>query len=171
MNQRRFIQRTAENKQWGMDEWEGISLHLEEHRKNGLVIVLTCGCFDLLHVGHVRLLQEAADLGDILVVGLNSDESVRRLKGQDRPIIPGWERREMVAALEGVNFVTWFNEDDPRELIRLVKPNLYVKGGDYTKKELPERDVVTENGGQVVFASYCPGCSTTLLLGQIRGVI
>ncbi|RKY02827.1 D-glycero-beta-D-manno-heptose 1-phosphate adenylyltransferase, partial [Candidatus Poribacteria bacterium] len=117
---------------------------VERERRAGKRIVTTNGCFDLLHVGHVRYLYEAKRLGDVLIVAINSDESVRRIKGPLRPIIPQEERAEMVAALEPVDYVTIFDEDTPIPLIKAIRPDFHVKGGDYKLDEMIEREAVEE---------------------------
>jgi len=115
----------------------------------GKVVVFTNGCFDILHVGHVRYLQKARAMGDVLVVGVNTDESVRRLKGPDRPVNPESDRAEVLAALECVDYVSLFAEDTPVELIQAVKPDIDVKGGDYKSEDMPEAAVVRSYGGRV----------------------
>jgi D-glycero-beta-D-manno-heptose 1-phosphate adenylyltransferase len=135
-------------------------------------LVLTNGCFDLLHVGHVRYLQAARLLGDALAVGLNSDSSTRRLKGRDRPITPQDERAEILAALHFVDYVTIFGEDTATELVASVHPHVYAKGGDYSadpsSSQYPvEARVVGSYGGSVVVIPYTPGRSTTELIRRI----
>ena len=134
----------------------------------GKTVVTTNGCFDVLHVGHLRYLQAAGKLGDLLVVGINSDASVRVLKGRNRPILPACERAEIVAGLECVNYVTIFSELDPIALLSALKPDIHVKGGDYTVEEVVERDVVEANGGKVIVGLNVPGKSTTDLIKSIR---
>ncbi len=130
----------------------------------GQKIVFTNGCFDLLHPGHVRLLREAATLGDFLVVGLNSDASVRRLKGQSRPINPAEARAEVLSALEAVDAVTVFDEDTPLELITAIRPDILVKGGDYRPEEVVGRAVVEAAGGRLVLIPLVEGHSTTTMM-------
>lgn len=137
-------------------------------RAAGRRIVHTNGCFDLLHVGHLRYLRQARALGDVLVVSINRDSGVRRLKGPGRPIVPEEERAELVAALACVDYVTLFEEPTPAEVIRLLRPHLHVKGGDYRAEELPEADAVRDVGGEVVIVPFLPGRSTTKLLRRIR---
>ena len=134
----------------------------------GKTVVTTNGCFDVLHVGHLRYLQAAGKLGDLLVVGINSDASVRVLKGRNRPILPACERAEIMAGLECVNYVTIFSELDPIALLSALKPDIHVKGGDYTIEEVVERDVVEANGGKVIVGLNVPGKSTTDLIKSIR---
>ena len=122
---------------------------VETARKNGRRIVLANGCFDVLHVGHVRYLEAAKALGDLLIVGINSDEQTRRLKGAGRPVMSEDQRAEIVAALEAVDFVTVFDEPTVAELLLAIKPDIHAKGTDYTEASVPERDVVRSFGGQV----------------------
>ena len=136
-------------------------------RKSGKRIVFTNGCFDLLHIGHVRYLERAGSLGDVLVVGVNSDRSVRKLKGSGRPLMPEGERAEILAALSFVDYVTIFEEDTPAELIEKIKPDVLVKGSDYGKREIVGRDVVEEGGGRVVRIPLVRGRSTKGLIRKI----
>lgn len=141
---------------------------LEQARVSGLRIVLTNGVFDLLHPGHLAYLREARGLGDLLVVGVNADDSVRRLKGPTRPLVPEADRAEMLAALEPVDLVTVFPELRADELLRRVRPAIYVKGGDYQPDNLPEAPAAAELGAEVRLIRYRPGHSTTSLLRRIR---
>ena len=118
-------------------------------KKKGKTIVLANGCFDILHVGHVRYLEGARDLGDVLVVGINSDNQVTRLKGQGRPILSELERAEIVASLNAVDLVTVFDEPTVTELLLAIRPDIHAKGTDYTEETVPERDIVRSFGGQV----------------------
>ena len=140
---------------------------LEDVRKQGKRIVFTNGCFDLLHVGHVRYLEEAKGLGDILVVGMNSDRSVRNLKGPERPILPEEERAEILSGLGCVDYVTLFDEADPFQLISQLKPSILVKGGDWTRETTVGREVVEESGGEVVILPFVQGSSTSNLIQTI----
>lgn len=142
----------------------------EAQRQQGKRIVFTNGCFDLLHVGHARYLAQARALGDILVVGMNSDRSVRALKGPARPIVSEEERAELLAHLESVSYVCLFDEDRPDTLIRSVKPHIHVKGGDYTMDQLPEADTVRQMGGEVVILPLTEGRSTTNVIERIRNL-
>ena len=141
----------------------------EELRAAGKTVVLTNGHFDLLHVGHVRCLQQAKELGDVLFVGVNSDASTRLLKGGKRPIIPEDERARLVAALECVDYVVIFEERTAKRLVELLKPDIYAKGGDYgpAGKELPEAEAVAAYGGEVRILPYLPGRSTTDIIRTI----
>ena len=133
----------------------------------GKKMVFTNGCFDLLHAGHVRYLEQAKALGDVLIVGINSDASVARLKGEKRPIVGEQHRGEIVCALRCVDAITIFEQDTPLDLIRLIRPDVYVKGGDYTKETLPEYPVVTQYGGEVLILDFVQGCSTSQLIATI----
>ncbi len=139
-------------------------------RESGRTIVFTNGCFDLLHIGHVRYLAEARSYGDLLVVGLNSDESVRRLKGPQRPLIPETERAEMLAHLAAVDYVSLFSETTADELIRVVRPHVYVKGGDVDPERVPELPTVKACGGRIVVAQYVAEHSTSDIIGRVLGV-
>jgi D-beta-D-heptose 7-phosphate kinase/D-beta-D-heptose 1-phosphate adenosyltransferase len=139
-----------------------------EHRRAGRRIIFTNGCFDLLHLGHAEYLRQARRLGDLLVVGVNSDHSVARLKGPGRPVLPEDERAALLAALEPVDLVTVFDEPTPRVLLELLRPDLYVKGGDYTADMLSEADIVNAIGGEVVTVGYVQGRSTTELVDRIQ---
>lgn len=130
-------------------------------------IVFTNGCFDLLHIGHVRYLQQAKSLGDLLVVGVNSDESVRRLKGPTRPLQTEQDRAEILAALGAVDFAVIFNEDTPLELIKKIKPNVLVKGGDWKVEQIVGSDFVMSYGGQVKSLQFVDGRSTTNIINKI----
>jgi rfaE bifunctional protein nucleotidyltransferase chain/domain/rfaE bifunctional protein kinase chain/domain len=141
---------------------------LAEHRAAGHRIVFTNGCFDVLHRGHVAYLREARELGDVLVVALNSDESVRRLKGPERPVNPLTDRAGVVGALAAVDLVTAFEADSPVELLDLVRPDVYAKGGDYTPDMLPETPVVRAQGGEVRILGYLPDHSTSAIVARTR---
>ena len=140
----------------------------ETVRADGATIVFTNGCFDILHAGHVRYLTAAAAMGDFLVVGLNSDASVRRLKGEGRPIVSEADRAEVLEALRAVDIVTIFDEPTAEELIRLVRPDVYVKGGDYSLDKLPEAKIVQELGGRVELIPFVEGHSTTNVIERIK---
>jgi rfaE bifunctional protein nucleotidyltransferase chain/domain len=138
-----------------------------ELKSEGKQVVFTNGCFDLLHVGHIRYLQEARAMGDVLIVALNSDSSVRGLKGESRPINSENERAEIVAALECVDYVTIFQEATPITLLQDLQPPYYVKGGDYTEADLPEAETVIGYGGYVVVLPFEEGHSTSSLIERI----
>jgi D-glycero-beta-D-manno-heptose 1-phosphate adenylyltransferase len=141
----------------------------ERLRAEGRRIVFTNGCFDLLHVGHLRYLQQARALGDVLVVGVNTDAVVQRLKGPTRPLVPEAERAELLAGFACVDYVTLFDEETPVETIRALKPNIHVKGGDYQVEELPEADAVRDAGGEVKIMPLVAGRSTSDLVRKISG--
>lgn len=138
-------------------------------RAEGRRIVFTNGCFDILHAGHVRYLNAAKRLGDVLIVGLNSDSSVRMLKGPERPINPQEDRAEVLSALRAVDRVVIFDERTAEALVAEVKPDIYVKGGDYDLSTLPEAKIVIENGGRVEFIKLVEGRSTTNIIQRMRG--
>ena len=136
-------------------------------REAGQRIVFTNGCFDILHAGHVRYLEEAHALGDCLVLGLNTDASVRRLKGETRPVNTELDRAAVTGALAAVDYVVLFDEPTAETLIEKVRPAVYVKGGDYTRETLPEAKVVEKYGGEVHFIDLVPGRSTTKIIEKI----
>ena len=138
-------------------------------RASGARIVLANGCFDVLHVGHVRYLAGAGELGDILVVGVNSDEQVAIQKGPGRPVMPATERAEIVAALESVTYVTIFDEPTVEQLLLTIKPDIHAKGTDYTTDSVPERDVVRSYGGQVAIVGDPKDHSTTEIIARLGG--
>jgi glycerol-3-phosphate cytidylyltransferase len=137
-------------------------------REAGGRVVFTNGCFDLLHPGHVSYLRTARSLGDALVVGLNSDASVRRLKGPSRPVVPEKDRAAVLEALGSVDTVVIFGEDTPIRLMRKLEPAVYVKGGDYRVEDLPEAEVAREAGAKVRIISFEPGYSTSALIEKIK---
>jgi len=143
---------------------KSIVARLKTRRKK---VVFTNGCFDILHVGHIRYLKKAKSLGDILVVGLNTDRSVRQIKGEKRPIVPQDERAELLAALEFVDYVVLFDEPDPLALIEKVKPTILAKGVDWPKDKIVGRDVVEKAGGRVVRIPLVRGASSTRVIEKI----
>ena len=147
--------------------WDELAREVARLKEEGKRIVFTNGCFDLLHIGHARYLQQARELGDFLVIGLNSDESVRGLKGPSRPLIPEAERAEMLAALECVDAVALFPQQRPDDLIRVVRPHLHVKGGDYKKEDLPEAALVESLGGEVRVLPLVEGRSTSEIVLRV----
>lgn len=147
---------------------ERLAQLLDEHRRRGERVVFTNGCFDVLHRGHVTYLEEAGRLGDVLVVAVNSDAGVARLKGPGRPVIPCEDRMSVLAALHYVDYVTEFDEDTPERLLRMIRPELYVKGGDYAPDMLAETPLVRSLGGEVRVLSYVPDRSTTAIIGRMR---
>jgi rfaE bifunctional protein nucleotidyltransferase chain/domain len=156
---------TVPAKYKSVDELSAISA---QARKAGRVVVFTNGCFDLVHRGHIHLLRQAKALGDILIVGLNSDVSVKTIKGPDRPIMPEADRIELIAALEMVDYVVVYSEPDPYRIIAAIKPNVLVKGGDWSADEIVGADVVEQNGGRVAVVPYLPEFSTTQIIERIR---
>ena len=140
---------------------------LAAEKKAGNQIVFTNGCFDLLHIGHTRYLAQAKAKGDRLVVGLNSDSSVKKLKGDKRPLIPQDERAEMLSNLEMVDYVTIFADKTAKNVIAELQPDIYVKGGDYSIDNLPEAEVVQQYGGKIELVSEIKGASTTNIVNKI----
>ncbi|HEX8119245.1 MAG TPA: adenylyltransferase/cytidyltransferase family protein [Pyrinomonadaceae bacterium] len=136
-------------------------------RRGGARVVFANGCFDLLHVGHVRYLEAAKGLGDLLVVGVNSDEQVRRLKGEGRPFVSERERAEVIASLRAVDYVTVFHEPTVTELLLALRPDIHAKGTDYTEDSVPERDVVRSFGGRVQIVGDPKDHSSTEMLGRV----
>lgn len=136
-------------------------------KKEGKKIVFTNGCFDILHIGHVKYLEDAKSLGDILIVGVNNDESVRILKGNSRPIVPDLERAEILAALKCVDYVVIFNELNPENLIAQLKPAIHVKGGDYVIDQIPESKLVESFGGKTIILNEVKGKSTSNIIQKI----
>lgn len=157
-------------------ERAALAQEVQHRQQAGERCVFTNGCFDLLHIGHVKYLQEARAAGDFLVLGLNSDESTRMLKGPSRPLVPELERAEILAALTCVDYVTIFAEATASALVDLLKPDVYIKGGDYAgaqgsqidTRRLPEAKHVFAYGGNVQLISYLPGHSTTELIAKIK---
>jgi len=136
-------------------------------KRQGKKVVFTNGCFDILHVGHVRYLSKARETGDLLIVGLNTDRSVRTIKGEQRPIVSERERAEVLAALAIVDYIVLFDEPDPLRLITALKPDILVKGADWAKDEIVGRDVVEKGGGKVIRIPLVPGSSSTNLIDRI----
>lgn len=148
---------------------EDIASFCETLRRGGKKIVFTNGCFDILHAGHVRYLAAAKALGDCLVLGLNTDASVRRIKGPERPINSETDRAEVADALKAVDYVVLFDEPTAEQVIGKVRPDIYVKGGDYTLETLPEAKIVQSYGGRVEFIALVAGRSTTNVIEKIKG--
>jgi len=136
-------------------------------RKQGACIVFANGCFDVLHVGHVRYLEAARLLGDVLIVGINSDEQVRALKGEPRPLVPETERAEIIAAVRAVDYVTIFSEPTVEALLRALRPDVHAKGTDYTEETVPERDVVRSYGGRVAIVGDPKDHSSTEMIRKV----
>ena len=140
---------------------------LDALRKKGKRIVFTNGCFDILHVGHVRYIKEAKGYGDILVVAVNSDTSVKSIKGDKRPIVSQSERAEVLSALETVDYVTMFDEETPYNIIKKLQPDVLIKGGDWTIEKIVGRDIVEARGGKVIAIPFIEGASTTGIVERI----
>lgn len=149
-------------------ERKNIKALSEQLKDEGKTIVFTNGCFDILHSGHVFYLQKAKQQGDILILGLNSDASVRRLKGEKRPINSEIDRAIVISELKSVDYVVIFEEDTPLEIISLIVPNKLVKGGDYKKDDVVGKDIVESNGGEVVIIPFVDGKSTTNIINRIN---
>jgi D-glycero-beta-D-manno-heptose 1-phosphate adenylyltransferase len=147
---------------------KGLEGAVEKLRRGGKKIVLANGCFDLLHVGHARYLAEARSMGDVLIVGINGDRSVRRLKGKGRPLMPASARAELVAGFESTDYVIIFPESNVERLLRAIRPDVHVKGGDYTADTVPERDVVKSYGGRVAIAGGPKVRSTRDIIRRVR---
>lgn len=145
-----------------------LEIIIRNAKHNGKKIVTTNGIFDILHIGHIRYLQEARKLGDLLIVALNSDASTRKLKGNSRPINAETDRAEVVAALGCVDYVTIFNEDNPIKILSVLKPDIHVKGGDYDMSQIMEKDAVEKNGGKIVLIPMVKGYSTSALIRKIN---
>jgi D-glycero-beta-D-manno-heptose 1-phosphate adenylyltransferase len=156
------------NKILTISELDDILLQI---REKGLSIVFTNGCFDVLHKGHIRYLAEASDLADILIIGLNTDASVKRLKGPNRPVLDQESRAISLSALVFVDYIVMFGEDTPLELLKIIKPNILVKGGDYQVEAIVGYDLVTANGGKVITLPLVKGYSTTLIIKKFNSDI
>ncbi len=141
---------------------------LKKLRQEHKTIVTTNGCFDILHVGHVRYLEKAKSFGDVLIVALNSDKSVKSIKGEDRPINNENDRAEVLSALRSVDYVVLFDEDSPINLLLKIKPDVHTKGADYTIETLPEAKGIMENGGRIEFITFVEGKSTTSIIEKMR---
>ena len=146
---------------------EDLPARVSELRQRGRKIVFTNGCFDILHPGHLSYLQKARALGDVLIVGINSDRSVKELKGNLRPIFDQQERCQLLAGLESVSFITIFDESTPRDLIKVILPNVLVKGGDWRLEQIVGREEVEASGGRVVSVPYEEGYSSSAIIQRI----
>lgn len=144
-----------------------IATRVEQFKSEGYTIATLNGSFDLLHAGHLQIIFEASQMADLLIVALNSDESIRKYKSIDRPIIPLNYRIQMMAALEFVDFVTWFEETDPRDILRDINPNIHVNGAEYGHQCI-EADIVKSAGGQIHIVELVPGLSTTYIIKKIQ---
>lgn len=143
---------------------------LEKIKSEKKTIVFTNGCFDILHPGHVYYLNHAKNMGDCLVVGLNTDASVKRIKGPKRPLVCEKDRARVLASLESVDYVVFFDDDTPQKLIEIVKPDILVKGGDYRKNEIAGADIVKAYGGEVATIDFLDGFSTTEMISRIKAL-
>ena len=141
---------------------------LKRLREEGKTIVTTNGCFDILHVGHVRYLEKTKSFADVLIVALNSDKSVKSIKGDSRPINNENDRAEVLSGLKSVDYVVLFDEDSPIELLLEIKPDVYTKGADYTVETLPEAKPIMKAGGRIEFISFVEGKSTTSIIEKMR---
>ena len=147
---------------------ENVQELIEKLKKENKKIVFTNGCFDILHVGHVRYLANSSKYGDILIIGLNSDSSVKKLKGANRPINNENDRAEVLSALSFVDYIIIFEETTPEKLIEIIKPDIYTKGADYTINTLPEAKTVLKNGGKIEFINLVQGKSTTNIIKKTQ---
>lgn len=147
---------------------ENVAKFVENLHKSGKTVVVTNGCFDILHVGHVRYLQKTKTFADYLIVLLNSDKSVRAIKGENRPINNENDRAEILCALSCVDYVVMFDETSPRNLLDEIKPDVYTKGADYTMETLPEADIMRKNGTRVEFIEFVEGKSTTGIINKVN---
>lgn len=141
---------------------------LKKLKQEGKTVVTTNGCFDILHVGHVRYLEKAKSFGDILIVALNSDKSVKSIKGESRPINNELDRAEILSGLKSVDYVVLFDEDSPIDLLLQIKPDVHTKGADYTIESLPEAKGIMDAGGRIEFISFVEGKSTTSIIEKMR---
>ena len=141
---------------------------MQKLKEQGKTIVTTNGCFDILHVGHVRYLEKAKSFGDILIVALNSDKSVKSIKGESRPINNENDRAEVLSGLKSVDYVVLFDEDSPIDLLLQIKPDVHTKGADYTIESLPEAKGIMDAGGRIEFISFVEGKSTTSIIEKMR---
>lgn len=148
---------------------EKVAEFVSNLHKSGKTVVATNGCFDILHVGHVRYLEKTKTFADYMIVLLNSDKSVRSIKGEGRPINNENDRAEILCALRCVDYVVLFDEDSPRNLLDEIKPDVYTKGADYTMETLPEADIMKKNGTRVEFIDFVEGKSTTKTIEKISG--
>ena len=147
---------------------ERLLVKLTDWKEENKKIVFTNGCFDLIHLGHIEVIARSADLGDILIIGVNTDNSIKRLKGKNRPIVEEISRAKQLAALEFVDAVVFFDQDTPIDLIKMINPNVITKGGDYNTDQVIGNDIVTQNDGEVVIIPLTQGYSTTSILEKIK---
>ncbi|MBU1966113.1 MAG: D-glycero-beta-D-manno-heptose 1-phosphate adenylyltransferase [Proteobacteria bacterium] len=164
---RGFVKRKERDGMKKILSWEALKVEVERRRQQGEKIAFTNGCFDILHVGHVRYLREARKRGDLLILALNSDVSARAIKGERRPLLPEQERAEVVASLEAVDYVTLFDETTPLRLIEYLRPDVLVKGGDWNEEAVVGRDAVRSWGGEVLLVPVVEGASTTNIVEKV----
>ncbi len=150
--------------------WEALKEQVERVRGEGKKISFTNGCFDILHVGHVQYLREARKTGDLLILGLNSDASVRAIKGEKRPLVPQGERAEVIASLDVVDYVTLFDDPTPLRLIEYLRPDVLVKGGDWKEESVVGGNAVKSRGGRIVIVPLTEGASTTNIIDKVLRV-
>ena len=150
--------------------WEVLKEQVERVRGRGKKIAFTNGCFDILHVGHVRYLREARKTGDLLILGLNSDASVQAIKGEKRPLVPQGERAEVIASLDVVDYVTLFDDPTPLRLIEYLRPDVLVKGGDWKEESVVGGNAVKSRGGRIVIVPLTEGASTTNIIDKVLRV-
>lgn len=141
---------------------------VNELKRKGKKVVFTNGCFDILHSGHIKLLKKAKELGDVLILGINKDKSIKKLKGKGRPIMNEKQRIEIISAIEFVDYVVPFGQPTPEKLIKRIKPDIIVKGGDYKKKEVIGKDIVEKYGGKVYIFPLVKNISTTKIIKKIK---
>ena len=153
-----------------LKSWEEIFEIVRNLKASGEKIVFTNGCFDIIHAGHIKYLYEASELGDILIIGLNSDESVKKLKGKNRPINSELDRATVLSSLTIIDYIVIFQEDTPYKLIEHIKPDILVKGGDWKPEEIVGSDIVMKNGGIVKSLIFKEGFSTTDLIEKIKKI-
>lgn len=151
-----------------LDSEDKLNLAIQEIKKKSKRLVFTNGCFDILHRGHIEYLSKAKDLGDILIVAINSDESVKKIKGSNRPINSLNDRMFLLASLAFVDYVTYFEESTPIEIIKKIQPNIHVKGGDYRIEDLPEKKIIESYGGTIQILSFVEGYSTSSIIKKIK---
>jgi D-beta-D-heptose 7-phosphate kinase/D-beta-D-heptose 1-phosphate adenosyltransferase len=159
---------TAETVTGKLKSADEVAAIAAEASKNGKTVVFTNGCFDILHRGHVHVLRQAKAAGDILIVGINSDKSVKSIKGDSRPVLPEIDRVELISAMEMVNYVVIFDEPDPYKLIVAIKPGVLAKGGDWSEDKIVGADIVEQGGGRVAVIPYLKGFSTSEIIERIR---
>ena len=141
---------------------------VNELKRKGKRIVFTNGCFDILHAGHIKLLKKAKKLGDVLIVGINKDKSIKKIKGKDRPIMDEKQRIEIISAIEFVDYVVPFGDTTPEKLIKIIRPDIIVKGGDYKKDEVVGKNIVEKYGGKVYIFPLVKNISTTKIINKIK---